>query len=84
MERYRRGVHGGTANTDKTDFKTRLVRQSIICGIIFLAVLAISLLKTTTAQKLTEHIGNGLSYTVNYKSVVEDIAARVRGLGEAK
>lgn len=77
MERYRRTVRGGTKNEDKADFKIKIIRQSIVCVIIFASVFIISLLKTTTAQKLNERIGYTLSYTVDYKSAFMDIVNKI-------
>lgn len=77
MERYRRTVRGGTKNEDKVDFKVKIMRQSIVCVIIFVSVFVISLLKTTTAQKLNERIGYTLSYTVDYKSAFMDIVNKI-------
>ena len=78
MERYRKGVRGNPAQEEKVPFKVRFIRQSIVCGAIVIIVFIISLLRTTTAQKLTERIGYTLSYTVDYKSTVMDIAERIK------
>lgn len=80
MERYRKGVRGNTGQEEKLPFKVKFIRQSIVCGVIVLVIFIISLLRTTTAQKLTERIGYTLSYTVDYKSAVMDIAERIKSL----
>lgn len=77
MERYRRGVRGNAKKEDKVDFRIKFIRQSIVCGVIFIAVFIIGLLKTGTAQKLTERIGYTLSYTVDYKATVMDIVGKI-------
>lgn len=77
MERYRRTVRGGTKNEDKVDFKVKIMRQSIVCVIIFVSVFLVSLLRTNTAQKLNERIGYTLSYTVDYKSAFMDIVNKI-------
>ena len=78
MERYRKGVRSNTDQKDKAPFKVRFTRQSIICGVIFLIVFLTGLLRTNTAQKFTERIGYTLSYTVDYKTTVMDIAKRIK------
>ena len=80
MERYRKGVRGNTGQEEKLPFKVKFIRQSIVCGVIVLVIFIISLLRTTTAQKLTERIGYTLSYTVDYKSAVMDIAERIKDI----
>lgn len=77
MERYRRTVRGGTKNEDKVDFKVKIMRQSIVCVIIFVSIFLVSLLRTNTAQKLNERIGYTLSYTVDYKSAFMDIVNKI-------
>ena len=80
MERYRRGVRGKSGQAEKVPFKVKLIRQSIVGGVIVIIVFTISLLRTTTAQKLTERIGYTLSYTVDYKATVIDIAEKLKEL----
>ncbi len=80
MERYRRTVRTSPKNEDKVDFKTKVIRQSVICGVIFAVVFIISLLKTETATKLSERIESTLSYTVNYRATVMEIADKITGL----
>ncbi len=78
MERYRKGVRGNTGQEEKVPFRVKFIRQSIVCGVIVIIVFIISLLRTSTAQKLTERIGYTLSYTVDYKATVMDIAERIK------
>lgn len=80
MERYRRGIRPNTKNGDKVDFRTKFIRQSIVCCVVFIIVFVISLLKTNTAQKFTERIGYTLSYTVDYKATVIDMAEKLKEL----
>ena len=78
MERYRQGVRGNPAQEEKVPFKVKLIRQSIVCAVIVIIVFIISLLRTNTAQKLTERIGYTLSYTVDYKATIMDITERIK------
>lgn len=78
MERYRKGVRGNPAQEEKVPFKVKLIRQSIVCAVIVIIVFIISLLRTNTAQKLTERIGYTLSYTVDYKATIMDITERIK------
>ena len=84
MERYRKGVRGTADQKDKVPFKVRFARQSVICGVIFLIVFLTGLLRTNTAQKFTERISNTLSYTVDYKTTVMDIAKRIKELADGR
>lgn len=76
MERYRRNAD----LKDKTPFKTKFVRQCVVCGIIVGVVFVISLLKSDTAAVLTERIEYTLSYTVDYKSAVMDIVEKIKSI----
>ena len=78
MERYRKGVRTTADQKEKVPFKVKIARQSIICAVIFAIVFLTSLLRTNTAGKFTERIGNTLSYTVDYKATVMDIAKRIK------
>lgn len=80
MERYRRTVRTNIKNEDKIEFKVKFIRQSIICGIIFSIVFIISLLKTDTAQIIHKHIDDTLSYTVDYKATIMEIADKITGI----
>ena len=84
MERYRKGVRGTADQRDKVPFKVRCARQSVICGVIFLIVFLTGLLRTNTAQKFTERISNTLSYTVDYKTTVMDIAKRIKEFADGR
>ncbi len=84
MERYRKGVRGNTNQSDKVPFRVKFLRQSIICSVIVIVVFIISLLRTNTAQKLTERIGYTLSYTVDYKATIMDIAERIKNFANGK
>ena len=84
MERYRKGVRGTADQRDKVPFKVRFARQSVICGVIFLIVFLTGLLRTNTAQKFTERISNTLSYTVDYKTTVMDIAKRIKEFADGR
>lgn len=80
MERYRRTVRTNVKNEDKVDFKVKFVRQSIVCGVVFAIVFVISLLKTDTATIIHKHIDRTLSYTVDYKSTIMEIADKIAGI----
>ncbi len=80
MERYRRTVRTNAKKEDKEEFKLKLIRQSIICGVIFASVFVISLLKTDTAKNISEKIDYTLSYTVDYKATVMEIMDKIAGM----
>lgn len=86
MERYRRTRASAANKEDKADFKVKIARQSIVCGIIITVVFVISFLKTDTAEKVKERIDSTLSYTVDYKSTVAEIMDRINNFtkGEEK
>jgi len=77
MERYRRSNARNINKEDKTDYKVKIARQSIICGVIVLIVSVISVLKSETAENLSGKIGDALSYTVDYKNAVADIVDKI-------
>ena len=77
MERYKRTRPVNINKEDKVDFKVKLARQSLVCGVIIVIVAVISLLKTDTAIKLSERIDSVLTYTVDYKATAEDIMNKI-------
>ncbi len=80
MERYRRTRSRNTNMEDKSDFKVKITRQSIICAGIIIILSVVSVLKTDTALKLNERIESTLSYTVDYKATVTEIMNKINDL----
>lgn len=80
MERYRRTASKSTSREDKTDFKTLITRQGIVCACIFLVVLGIRFVKTDVAQNIFVRIKNSISYTVDYESAVKGIFDSIKNL----
>lgn len=80
MERYRRASQRRHKNDEKPDFKTKLVRQGVVCGVIVATVLVIGLFKTDTATAVTSRIQNSISYTVDYKEAVQKIFSAINRL----
>ena len=80
MERYRRTRQRNINKEDKVEFKVKLARQSVVCGVIVVIVSVISVLKTDTAIKLSERIGSTLSYTVDYKATLSEIMDKINNL----
>ena len=77
MERYRRTAVRHTDKDEKPDFKTKLVRQTIVCATIFAVVSAIGLLKSDTAISITDKIQSSISYTVDYEETVKEILSAI-------
>ena len=80
MERYRRASSRRYKSEDKPNIKTKIVRQSVVCGVIVALVLAIGLFKTDTANVITSRIQNTISYTVDYKETVKRIFSVINKL----
>lgn len=80
MERYRRASSRRRKSEERPDLKTRIVRQSAVCGVIVALVLVIGLFKTDTADAITGRIQNSISYTVDYKEAVENIFSAINRL----
>lgn len=76
MERYRRTSRNANKK-DKVEYKVKFARQAIVCGVIVVLVSVISVLKTDTAEMVSERIGSTLSYTVDYKETVKDIMSKI-------
>lgn len=77
MERYRRARGRHIKNEEKPDFKTTIIRQSIICSVIFAVVFVIGLLKTETAVNISHRIQNSISYTVDYQATVKEMVSAI-------
>lgn len=77
MERYRRTAVRHTDKDEKPDFKTKLVRQTIVCATIFAVVSVIGLLKSDTAVGITDKIQSSISYTVDYEETVKEILSAI-------
>ena len=80
MERYRRATSRRHKSEEKPDLKTKIVRQSAVCGVIVALVLVIGLFKTDTADAITSRIQNSISYTVDYKETVQKIFSAINRL----
>lgn len=80
MERYRRAPARRNKNEEKTNLKTRLLRQSAVCGVILGVVLVVGMFETDTATAVTDRIQNSISYTVDYKETVQKIFSAINRL----
>ena len=76
MERYRR-TSRNVNKKDKIEYRVKFARQAIVCGIIIVVVSVINVLKSDTAEKVSERINSTLTYTVDYKGAVEDIVSKI-------
>lgn len=77
MERYRRRRGEHIRKEDRDFLKIKIIRQTIVCVLIFAAVFGIGLLKTDTAVNISNNIKKSISYTVDYRSAVEEIVSKI-------
>ncbi len=77
MERYRRQRGEHLRKGDRDFLKIKIIRQTIVCALIFAAVFAIGLLKTDTAANISNNIKKSISYTVDYRSAVGEIVSKI-------
>ena len=80
MERYRRAPARRNKIESKTDFKTKIRRQSVVCVAILCIVMIVSVFKTDTATAIINRVQNSVSYTVDYKASVSKLFAAINRL----
>lgn len=77
MERYKRKKGEHIRKEDGNFWKIKIIRQTVICTVIFFSVLGIGFLETQTAENISKNIKKSISYTVDYRSAVEEMYSKI-------